>query len=247
MRKMSPAQSAASSPPTPWRISTITSLRSAGSVSTSASFSSSSSARAALLELRHELAQVAVAARGLEVVADLAPLLRQLVRPFELLHAAADLRGLAVVVVDGRVAQALLRLAVRALQLVDQLFEAGHLRKGSADGRSGDRRSRGDSCPVRAAAAGALAALRRPGFRRVYLAVATSELGDSFHYIALMWAALLAGGPLGVIAVRLADSLPALVFGFHGGLLADRAGRKRLMVGADLVRAARSCRSRSPG
>ena len=85
---------------------------------------------------------------------------------------------------------------------------------------------------------GALALLRRPGFRRVYLAVATSELGDSFQYIALMWAALLAGGPLGVIAVRLADSLPALVFGFHGGLLADRSGRRRLMVAADLVRAA---------
>jgi MFS family permease len=87
-------------------------------------------------------------------------------------------------------------------------------------------------------AAGTLALLRRPGFRRVYLAVATSELGDAFQYIALMWAALLAGGPLGVIAVRLADSLPALVFGFHGGVLADRAGRRRLMVVADLVRAA---------
>ena len=72
----------------------------------------------------------------------------------------------------------------------------------------------------------------------MYLAVVTSELGDAFQYIALMWAALVAGGPLGVIAVRLADSLPALVFGFHGGLLADRAGRRRLMVAADLVRAA---------
>jgi len=87
-------------------------------------------------------------------------------------------------------------------------------------------------------AAGVATLLRRPGFRRLYLAVATSELGDSFHYIALMWAALLVAGPLGVIAVRLADSLPALVFGFHGGLVADRAGRKRLMVGADLIRAA---------
>ncbi|HEY7018795.1 MAG TPA: MFS transporter [Gaiellaceae bacterium] len=82
------------------------------------------------------------------------------------------------------------------------------------------------------------ALLRRPDFRRVYLAVAASELGDAFQYIALMWAALVAGGPLGVIAVRLADSLPALVFGFHGGLLADRTGRRRLMVSADLVRAA---------
>ena len=86
--------------------------------------------------------------------------------------------------------------------------------------------------------AGVATLLRRPGFRRVYLAVAASELGDAFQYIALMWAALEAGGPLGVIAVRLADSVPALVFGFHGGVLADRAGRRRLMVGADLVRAA---------
>src|SRR5919198_3389288 len=86
--------------------------------------------------------------------------------------------------------------------------------------------------------AGVAHLLRRPGFRRLYLAVVTSELGDAFQYIALMWAALLAGGPLGVIAVRLADSVPALVFGFHGGVLADRVGRRRLMVAADLVRAA---------
>jgi MFS family permease len=84
----------------------------------------------------------------------------------------------------------------------------------------------------------ALALLRRHDFRRLYLAVAASELGDSLHYIALMWFALDAGGPLGVVAVRLADSVPALVFGLHGGLVADRFSRKRLMVSADLVRAA---------
>src|SRR5207244_6751230 len=43
-----------------------------------------------LLELRDELAQVAVAARRLEVVADPAPLLRQLVWAFELLQPAPD-------------------------------------------------------------------------------------------------------------------------------------------------------------
>jgi MFS transporter, DHA3 family, macrolide efflux protein len=82
----------------------------------------------------------------------------------------------------------------------------------------------------------ALQLLRRPDFRRLYLAVAASELGDSLHYIALMWFALDAGGPLGVIAVRLADSIPAIVFGLHGGVAADRWSRKRLMVSADLVR-----------
>jgi hypothetical protein len=78
----------------------------------------------------------------------------------------------------------------------------------------------------------------RRDFRRLFLAVSASELGDSFHYIALMWLALRAGGPLGVVVVRLADSVPAFLFGLHGGVAADRFDRKRLMVGADLVRGA---------
>ncbi len=82
------------------------------------------------------------------------------------------------------------------------------------------------------------ALLRRRDFRRTYAAVAISELGDAFQYVALMWFALVAGGPLGVIAVRLADSIPALVFGLHGGLVADRLDRRRTMIAADLVRGA---------
>src|SRR4051812_49622228 len=82
----------------------------------------------------------------------------------------------------------------------------------------------------------ALRLLRRPDFRNLFLAVSASELGDSLHYIALMWFALEAGGPLGVIAVRLADSIPALVFRLHGGLAADRWGRKWLMVSSHPVR-----------
>lgn len=65
-----------------------------------------------------------------------------------------------------------------------------------------------------------------------------SELGDAFHYVALMWFALVSAGPLGVLAVRLADSIPALVFGLHGGLVADRSDRRRVMVLADIVRGA---------
>jgi hypothetical protein len=83
---------------------------------------------------------------------------------------------------------------------------------------------------------GAADLLRLADFRRVFLAVSASELGDSLHYIALMWFAFDVGGAGGVIAVRLADSIPALVFGLHGGLAADRFSRKRLMVGSDLVR-----------
>jgi MFS family permease len=84
--------------------------------------------------------------------------------------------------------------------------------------------------------ASALALLHRHDFRRLFLAVSASELGDSLHYIALMWFALDAGGPLGVVAVRLADSVPALLFGLHGGVAADRWNRRRMMIGADLVR-----------
>ena len=83
----------------------------------------------------------------------------------------------------------------------------------------------------------ALDLLRRADFRRVYLAVSASELGDSLHYIALMWFAFDVGGAGGVIAVRLADSIPAFLFGLHGGLAADRFSRKRLMISSDLVRA----------
>ena len=83
-----------------------------------------------------------------------------------------------------------------------------------------------------------LGLLRRRDFRILFCAVATSELGDSLNYIALMWLALDRGGALGVVAVRLADSLPAFFFGLHGGIAADRWSRRRLMVGADLVRCA---------
>ena len=83
---------------------------------------------------------------------------------------------------------------------------------------------------------GALRLLRRSDFRRTYAAVVISELGDSFHYVALMWFALVSAGPLGVLAVRLADSVPALVFGLHGGLVADRSDRRRVMVLADVAR-----------
>jgi MFS transporter, DHA3 family, macrolide efflux protein len=85
---------------------------------------------------------------------------------------------------------------------------------------------------------GPLRLLRRRDFRRAYVAISISELGDAFQYVALMWFALVAGGPLGVIAVRLADSLPALVFGLHGGVVADRVDRRRTMIGSDLVRGA---------
>ena len=74
-------------------------------------------------------AQVAVALCGIEVLPDPAPFLGQLVRGLELLQAPSDIGRLAVVVVDSRIRQALLRLAVGALDLVDELLD-GHAQEG---------------------------------------------------------------------------------------------------------------------
>jgi hypothetical protein len=84
--------------------------------------------------------------------------------------------------------------------------------------------------------AGATTLLARPDFRRVYAAGAISQLGDAFQFVALLWYAVLLGGPLGVLAARIATSLPSLVFGLHGGAVADRWDRRRTMIAADLVR-----------
>jgi MFS family permease len=83
---------------------------------------------------------------------------------------------------------------------------------------------------------GPRALLARPDFRRAYLANAVSQVGDSFQFVAVVWLAILAGGPLGVVAVRLADGLPALLLSVHGGSVADRWDRRRLMIVADLAR-----------
>ena len=84
---------------------------------------------APLLELGNELSQLSVAASGVEVFVDQTPLLRELVRAFELLQAPSGRGSLAVVVVDRRVGHPLLRLLVRAFELVDELFDvAGHRR-----------------------------------------------------------------------------------------------------------------------
>src|SRR5476651_1220960 len=81
----------------------------------------------------------------------------------------------------------------------------------------------------------ALRLLRRRDFRTLFLAVSVSELGDAAQYIALTWFALEQAGPLGVVAVRLADSVPGFFFGLHEGLAADRWSRKKLMIWSNLA------------
>ncbi len=85
-----------------------------------------------------------------------------------------------------------------------------------------------------------LAFLRTPGsVRRFLLASLQSSIGNAIGYVALL---LLAyeqfRSPWAVSLVLLADFLPAIVLGPLFGALADRLSRRKLVVGADLLRAA---------
>jgi len=75
-------------------------------------------------------------------------------------------------------------------------------------------------------------------FRLVWSAAAISWLGDSLAFLGFMWLAYDVGGAGGVIVVRVADSIPSVIVGLLGGVVADRVERRRLMIGADVLRAA---------
>ena len=103
------------------------------------------------LGLGDELRQLGVVRASLDVVVRRAPLLRELVRRLQLLQPPSDLRRLVAVAVDRRVGHALLQLGVRALEVVDQLFDrrshasmlavcAGRVRGLSPDTSRTDRR-----------------------------------------------------------------------------------------------------------
>jgi MFS family permease len=73
---------------------------------------------------------------------------------------------------------------------------------------------------------------------RLWGAVASSNLGDGLVSLALPWlASLLTRDPLAISGVALATRLPWLVFSLQAGALSDRFDRRRLMVGANSIRA----------
>src|SRR5262245_53835550 len=80
---------------------------------------------------------------------------------------------------------------------------------------------------------------RNPRFRRLWFAQVVSELGDWFNLVALF--ALVARYSRHAQAaglVLIIQALPVLVLSPLTGTLADRFDRRRLMILADLVRAA---------
>jgi MFS transporter, DHA3 family, macrolide efflux protein len=81
--------------------------------------------------------------------------------------------------------------------------------------------------------------VRRADLGRLWLGEVVSQIGDSVFQIALLWMTLeLTGSSALTGLVAMSSTLPMLVFGLFAGALADRIDRRRLMLAADLGRAA---------
>ena len=99
------------------------------------------------------------------------------------------------------------------------------------------RRSKSFYAPRKQFAVNRLAPLRERNFRRFYTGYVTSLLGTSMSGVAVIFAVLGSGGTaaeLGYVAA--ARIVPQVVFVLAGGVLADRLGRRPVMLCADALR-----------
>ncbi len=77
------------------------------------------------------------------------------------------------------------------------------------------------------------------GFRTLWLATASSNLGDGVALVAApLLAATLTADPVAIAGLTFAQRIPWLLFPLLGGALADRLDRRRLMVAVACARAA---------
>lgn len=75
-------------------------------------------------------------------------------------------------------------------------------------------------------------------YRRLFAATTMSNLGDGVSIIAYPWlASAVTRNPVLIALVAVAGRLPWLVFTLPAGIITDRGDRRRLMVGANAVRA----------
>lgn len=105
------------------------------------------------------------------------------------------------------------------------------------------------SRPIRPAVSGSdpMAPLRRPDFRRVWIAAAVSNIGNWMETFGVRWAmtfiattqAWIEGGnpPAATMLAALAAAqlMPVLLLGMLGGIVADRVDRRRLLVGTQTM------------
>ncbi|WP_327314403.1 MFS transporter [Streptomyces sp. NBC_01235] len=83
-----------------------------------------------------------------------------------------------------------------------------------------------------------LPAHRDPNVLRWLAAYTASMVGDSVYYIALSWAAVQAGTPSQAGLVMTASAVPRALLMLGGGVIADRLGPRRVVIGSDAVRCA---------
>ncbi|GHH16768.1 MFS transporter [Streptomyces rubradiris] len=79
---------------------------------------------------------------------------------------------------------------------------------------------------------------RDPNVLRWLGAYTSSMLGDNIYYLALSWAAVQAGTPAQAGLVMSVSALPRAVLMLGGGVIADRLGPRRVVIGSDAVRCA---------
>lgn len=79
---------------------------------------------------------------------------------------------------------------------------------------------------------------RDPNVLRWLAAYTSSMIGDSVYYIALSWAAVQAGSPSQAGMVMAVSALPRALLMLGGGVIADRVGPRRVVIGSDIVRCA---------
>ena len=92
--------------------------------------------------------------------------------------------------------------------------------------------------PGGVARVGLLVPLRDPEFRKLWLALCVSLLGDGAFLVAMAWQVYeLSNAPTAMSIVGIAMTVPTITFLLVGGVASDRFDRRTLMVAADLLRA----------
>lgn len=85
---------------------------------------------------------------------------------------------------------------------------------------------------------GLLVPLRDPEFRKLWVAMCVSLLGDGAFLVAVAWQVYeLSDAPTAMSIVGIAMTVPTILFLLVGGVASDRFDRRMLMVAADLLRA----------
>ncbi|WP_308298862.1 MFS transporter [Streptomyces sp. GESEQ-35] len=79
---------------------------------------------------------------------------------------------------------------------------------------------------------------RDPNVLRWLVAYTASMIGDSVYYVALSWAAVQSGTPSQAGLVMAVSALPRALLMLGGGVVADRFGPRRVVIGSDSVRCA---------